>query len=688
MTRLLNLLCITVLSLSLKAQTEPIKVLANVKKDKIQIRWAPTSYEFWQMGNKYGYKVEKFIVVSGNAFDPNSYQKPIVLIENSKPLPANMWAETIKKEPNAQIVQSMLYEAPNLPPKSPSEDLKGFLNYTKIQNNRFGFALFACDMSTTIAKAHGLYIEDTKIKEGEKYAYRITLKEKSSKKDTAFTASILVGLEDYFELPKPRDVQVETREKTALLSWNVEYDKGLYTGYFIEKSSDGKKFERVNNAPYVQMKTEKNIETKRFYYEDSILDSKLTYQYRILGMTPFGELSPVSDIVKAKSKASLMVFVGIDTSGLTKNNHCFMNWAMLGNDSLKVKGFNILRAKSNDGIYEKIGSANRDERKFIDDNPLRNNYYMIEAFGEDNMTSHSISTLVIPIDSTPPAIPFGLKAKVEPTGIVYLTWEPNTEEDIFGYRVYRVNNPKEEPVEVTKVLLNANLFIDTLKLNILSKKVYYFVTSVDMNYNPSDFSDSLMVKRPDTIPPAPSQITEARLDKYKIHIKWQKSFSEDVEKYYLYRTNLSKEKKEFIDSFDFDETIFSYTDSLYEIGDKYRYETEVMDDSKNKSIAKSGIISTEIGIRRAIQTLKVKLDEEKKLVNITWKYEGKEKLESISIYRKKNKEPIQTLETIEPSMTSFEDKKIDLGNEYTYCIKANLEKDLETELSKKIMIKY
>lgn len=688
MIKISSILWIIILSLPLKGQREAIKVLANVKKDKIQIRWAPTSYEYWQMGNKYGYKVEKFIVVSGSTFDPNSYQKPIVLIENSQPLPVNMWAETIKKEPNAQIVQSMLYEAPNLPPKSPSEDLKGFLNYTKIQNNRFGFALFACDMSTTIAKAHGLYIEDNKIKEGEKYAYRITLKGKSGKKDTAYTASILVGLEDYFELPKPRDVQVETREKTALISWNVEYDKGLFTGYFIEKSSDGKKFDRINEAPYVQMKTEKNIETKRFYYEDSILDSKLTYQYRILGMTPFGELSPVSDIVKAKSKASLMVFVGIDTSGLTKNNHCFMNWTMLGKDSLKVKGFNILRAKSNDGIYEKIGSANREERRFIDENPLRNNYYMIEAFGEDNMTSHSISALVIPIDSTPPAIPFGLKAKVEPTGIVYLTWEPNTEEDIFGYRVYRVNNPKEEPVEVTKILLNANLFIDTLKLNILSKKVYYFVTSVDMNYNPSDYSDSLMVKRPDTIPPAPSQITEARLDKYKIHIKWQKSFSEDVEKYYLYRTNLSKEKKEFIDSFDFDETIFSYTDSLYDIGDKYRYIMEVIDDSKNKSIAQSGIISTEIGIRRAIQSLKVKLDEEKKLVSITWKYEGKEKLESIAIYRQKNKEPMQTLETIEPTITSFEDKKIDLGNEYKYCIKANLEKDLETELSKKITIKY
>lgn len=688
MNRFVNLIWITLFSLTAVAQQEPIRVLANVKKDKIQIRWAPTSYEFWQMGNKNGYKIEKFVLVSANSFDTAAYRKPIVLIESSRPLPVNMWAETVKKEPKAQIVQSMLYEAPNLPPKSPSQDLKGFLDYTKIQNNRFGFALFACDMSTIIAKAHGLYVEDTKVASGEKYAYRITLKGKSGNKDTAYTASILVGLEDYFELPKPKDIQIETREKTALISWNVEYDKGLFTGYFIEKSSDGKKFDRINESPYVQMKTEKNIETKRFYYEDSILDPKITYQYRVLGMTPFGELSPVSDIVKAKSKVALAVFVGIDTSGLTKNNQCFMNWYMAGRDSLKVREFNILRASSNDGIYEKIGTVGKEERTYIDKNPLRNNYYMIEAIGDDNMTSHSISSLVIPIDSTPPAIPVNLKAKVDPNGVVYLTWAPNTDEDIYGYRVYRVNNPKEEPIEVTNVLLNANLFIDTLKLNILSKKVYYFVTAVDMNYNPSDYSDSLMVKRPDTIPPAPANITETRLDKYRIHIKWQKSYSDDVEKYYLYRINLSNEKKEIIDSFDFDETIFSYTDSLYDIGNKYRYITEVMDDSKNRSVAQSGIVSTEIGIRRAIQSLKVKLEEEEKKVNITWKYEGKEKVESYAIYRQKNKEPMQTLQVLEPTEGTFEDKKIDLGNEYSYCIKANLEKDLETELSKKITIKY
>lgn len=688
MKRILIIILIAILYTTINAQTESIRVLANVKKDRIQIRWAPTSYDFWQIGNKNGYKVEKFIISSGNSFDTGSYQKPIVMIESSKPLPKNMWTETVKKEPKAQIVQSMLYEAPNLPPKSPSQDLKGFLNYTKVQNNRFGFALFACDMSTTIAKAHGLYIEDTKVKTGEKYAYRISLKAKHGKKDTIYTTSILVGLEDYFDLPKPKDIQVESGEKTALLSWNIEYDKGLYTGYFIEKSSDGKKFERINEAPYVQMKTEKNIETKRYYFEDSIIDAKTIYYYRIVGMTPFGELSPESDIVKVKSKSPLQVVIGIDTSGLTKDNKCFFNWYIAGSDTDKIKQYNILRTTSSGGIFEKIASVNKNERTYIDNNPLRNNYYIVEAQGEEDMSNHSVSVLVIPIDSTPPAIPEGLKAKVDQNGIVYLTWNPNLEEDIYGYRVYRVNDQKEEPVEVTKVLLNANLFIDTLKLDILSKKVYYFVTAVDINYNPSEYSDSIMVKRPDTIPPAPAQIIEARQDKYKIYVKWQKSYSVDVEKYFLYRMNLLNQKKELMDSFDFDETIFSYTDSLYDIGEKYKYITEVWDDSKNVSVAQSGIINTETGIRRAMKSLKIKLEAEEKKVKISWKYEGKEKVESFAIYRQKNKEPIQTLEVLEPSELSFEDSKILLGNEYSYCIKANLEKNLETELSKKITVKY
>lgn len=688
MKKFFLILSFIITSMTQAQVTEPIKVIANVKKDKIQIRWAPTSYEFWQLGNKNGYKVEKFLVINQGVFDAEVYKNPKTLIESSRPLPVNSWDEVIKKEPNAQIVKSMIYEAPILPPKSPSEDLKGFLNYTKIQNNRFGFALFACDMSTTIAQAHGLFLEDKQVKASEKYAYRISIKAKNGKKDSTYSASILVGLDDYFDLPKPRDIQIEAKEKTALISWNVEYDKGLYTGYFIERSEDAKNFKRVNESPYVQMKSDKSIETKRYYYEDSLNNSKLTYSYRIIGMTPFGENSPVSDVVKAKGKDALKVWVGIDTSGLTKNNSCFIRWSMLGIDSSILKGFRILRAKANEGIYERIGDVDKSAREFIDAKPMRNNYYIIEAYTDDERSSTSISSLVIPIDSIPPLIPKELKAKVEKNGVVYLTWEPNTDEDIYGYRVYRINNTKEEPVEYTKVLLNANLFIDTLDLGILSKQVYYLVTAVDMNYNPSNYSEPLLVKRPDTIPPAPAHVTDTRLNKYQVIVTWKKSYSDDVEKYYLYRSLAETQNKVLLDSFDKDEDIQSYIDSSYEIGSKYRYTMEVVDDSKNISSSMSGIISTEVGVRRPIRDLKVKLDEENKKVKINWKYEGKERVESFIIYRQKNKEGMQTLEAIESIKSEFEDTKIVLGNEYTYCIKANLDKDLETELSKKITIIY
>jgi uncharacterized protein len=679
---------ITILSLSVNAQLEPIRVLANIKKDKIQLRWGPTNYEYWTLGNKMGYKVEKFVISTNGVFDENSFKKPIVLIESSKPLPVDQWEEVIKKEPNAQIVKSLMYSAPVLPAVSPTKDVKAFLEYTKMQNNRFGFALFACDMSTVTAAAHGLYFEDTKVVAGEKYAYRISIKTKIGTKDTMFSTSILVGLEDYFELPKPRDVKIENRGTNAVIGWNVEYDKGLYTGYFIEKSSDGVNFVKVNESPYVQMKTEVNTESKRFYFEDSLQNPTLTYSYRVIGMTPFAEFSPASDIVKAKSKVELKVMIGIDTSGVTANNRCMMKWNVQGLEIAKLKEFNILRSKSDDGIYEKIGTVSKDTRTYTDPSPLRTNYYLIQAMGESGETSHSLSIMILPIDSTPPAIPSELKAIVEPNGTVILTWKPNTEEDIMGYRVYRSNGLNEVPVEFTKTLLDANLFIDTLKLNILSKNLYYRVTAVDMNFNPSDYSKTLLVKRPDTIKPAMANITQTKLDKYKVSLKWQKSYSMDVEKYFLYRMNIVDMKKELLDSFAVADSLFAYIDSTYDIGSKYRYCVDVQDDSRNISTALSGIVSTEIGIRRPIEIWKAKLDNEQRKVKLTWTYEGKEKVTSFVIYRQKNKEAMSALQSFGPTIFTYDDKLLELENEYTYCIKANLEKDLDTELSKKIKINY
>ena len=82
------------------------------------------------------------------------------------------------------------------------------------------------------------------------------------------------------------------------------------------------------------------------------------------------------------------------------------------------------------------------------------------------------------VDTTPPAIPTGLAATAG-TGSVTLTWSPNAESDLAGYRVYR--NGAASPLNST--LLTGASYADSALTNGITYS--YAVTAVDTSGNES-----------------------------------------------------------------------------------------------------------------------------------------------------------------------------------------------------------
>jgi hypothetical protein len=64
---------------------------------------------------------------------------------------------------------------------------------------------------------------------------------------------------------------------------------------------------------------------------------------------------------------------------------------------------------------------------------------------------------------------------VDSTGRVVLHGEPNTEKDLYGYRVYRANFLSEEFSQVTVGPVPDTVFTDTINVRTLTRSVYYKV---------------------------------------------------------------------------------------------------------------------------------------------------------------------------------------------------------------------
>jgi hypothetical protein len=91
-------------------------------------------------------------------------------------------------------------------------------------------------------------------------------------------------------------------------------------------------------------------------------------------------------------------------------------------------------------------------------------------------------------DTTPPASPSNLNVTSPGTsGNLVITWDPNTESDLAGYRIYRSNTSGSGYIEVGTVSKLVTSFTDTGLED--GKTYYYVITALDSSGNESPYSD-------------------------------------------------------------------------------------------------------------------------------------------------------------------------------------------------------
>lgn len=645
-----------------KKQSE-IQVIARVQKDKILLRWAPGDALAWKKGNAYGYQLERYTVTRNNI--TLTTPEKVILGKALKPEPIENWEKLIEDNDNAAIVAQAIYGEDFA--VAGTDKLQNIINLSEESEQRFTFALFAADKDFEIAKKAGLGFEDKTVQKNEKYAYRVV--SNVPEKELAIQyGGVFTGLSEYEQLPKPMDFTAHFTENSAMLSWNFKILAHAYGSYYVERSLDKKNFERITQKPYTSMNQE-NENNNRIFYVDSIANNQ-SYSYRIQGISTFGELGPYSEVVSGKGKAVLQYVPHLTVKDFKDDKTVTLTWEFDEQGNNEINGFELNRSDADDDKYIPVIKYISPKSRTVTYNKLAStNYFTITAIGKQGSNRTSFPMLVQPVDSIPPSKPENLKGVIDSLGIVKLTWNPNKEKDLMGYRIYKASNPNEEFSQLTVSPIEPNKYKDSVVVKSLNSKAYYKIVAIDTHYNMSPFSEVLIVKKPDVIPPTSPVFTNYEIKDGVVSLKWVNSQSEDVANHYLYRRE--NDKPVLIVNFDKKNTIETYQDKTVVEGVTYHYSIFAKDDSglTSNPSPEIAVFVPKSSVMPAVKGFYAQANPTAKAIELSWEYNEKD-VESFEIYKATANEPLQLMQVVTPKAKKLSDPNITINTDYKYAIRA------------------
>jgi fibronectin type 3 domain-containing protein len=659
---------------------DAIAVIVRPSADSITLRWAPVSLFHWVTANRYGYHVERFTLVrNGKVLRP--VERKALTSAPLKPLPEAGWEKFVNNKYGMVAAQALYGETFEL--NIAESDVTQIVNKAKENEQRFSIALFCADMSPAVANAQGLYWSDKQIEKNVKYLYRISV---ITPTDT-LRGSVFIDPSQKYQLPGVTDVTGETAGNVVTLRWNQLEYASFYTTYSIERSEDGKTFTDITDIAGVTL-SKKGAESKYQYAVDTLASLGKDYSYRIRGLTPFGEFGPISNVVKVKGNKVVESSVFITTALSSDNKSIDLEWEFPEADNDALAGFEVTRSAKSSGPYKTI---HKDilppaARVFKDTSPEQSNYYKLKAKTLDGTEIISMPFLALLVDSVPPVMPIGLKGKVDDFGNVRISWKPNPDLDIFGYRIYRAYYESEEFSLKTGEPLKDTVFTDKVELKSLNEKIHYRVMAIDRNQNHSTLSAILSLSLPDKVPPMPAVWLPVKSTKEGVVLRWTPSGSQDVVKYEVYRKGEQGQWIRLITKVAGTDTLYTYTDQNLQNSAVQYYTVVAVDEAGLES--PPGPVMTGFRLTGPKPPVKVStpaVDRVNKKIALNWSYE-EQHVTSYRVYKKINDEALMLYRTVKEK--NFTDSGMVPGTKYSYQVMAVFENGALSDMGKVIQLDF
>lgn len=669
-------------------ETASVQVIARSLPTKILLRWAVDQPLEWKKANEYGFFVERATISrNGEAVVPIETQMltPYPL----KPKPLMEWEILANQDQNVAVLAQALF-GNSFETTTPNTGTIGKITAVNDEvEQRFTFGLLAAEQNFEGALLAGWGLEDATILPSEKYVYKVRVALPIESSFTIKDGSVFAGSELYEDLPIPIGLAAAFKDSNVLLSWNFNLLSDLYTSYIVECSEDGNSYQQQNKRPIFSASQDKENEEVSMFYTDSIPNDKKFY-YRIKGKTAFGETGPATNPLQGKSIKALGFVPRISNKKIPDDNTAILKWDFKEEGNDLITGFELRRGNKVDGPFTTVQKDIAPHRRETTFKGLKRiNYFTIVAMGKNGIESPSFATIVQPVDSIPPTPPINLQGIADTTGIVKISWSPNIEEDLSGYRIFTANNPTEEFSEITNVDFKETTYTDTIPVKNLNTKIYYKVKAMDNRYNASEFSEIVTVDKPDIIPPSPPVLKQYLSKENEVFLEWIPSSSSDVVTHLVFRKNTNDvdalweeiaqvpmEKKQ------------EYADIEATKGNSYVYIILAKDKTGLEStpttpihIIAKGKIDEQI-----ITKFNGTVNRELRFINLSWKVKDQNVLQ-YRLYKATNKESLKLYKTLTGDAKSYNDTDLEINSNYIFGLQLVLQKGKVSPI-KKINIKY
>ncbi len=669
-----------------QGQDASIQVLSHATKDKIMLRWAADRPLAWKKGNESGYIVERY-TVSRNGAAVIPVESTTLTSTPLVPRPLVEWETLATSDDNAAVIAQALYGDDFDVDTMGSVD--NIFAVNKELEQRFTFALIAAEQNYEAAKLAGWAFEDNTAKPGEKYLYKIKVNLLENTSYPIKEGSIYASLDFYEALPIPLGFVSIFADGNALLNWNFNLLQKTYSSYILEKSTDGKTFQKVNGQPIFNAQDSKDGEQVSLFYSDSIPNNK-TFYYRVKGMTPFGEVGPPSQVESGMGLASLDYTPHILRKTITDGDNVEVEWEFPEEGNTEINGFQLRRANRPEGPYKTVKENIAPlARKTRYTGLGRINYFTVVAMGKNGTEKPSFPTIVQPLDSLPPNPPKELSGQIDTTGVVRLSWKKGEELDLAGYRIFRSNNPAAEFSQITLSVVKANEYLDTVPMANLNKKVYYKLIAEDQRYNTSDFSEPLVLEKPDLIPPSPPVIKNYEASEKGTVVNWVNSSSDDVIAHVLYRKNLAFEEEGWEQLVRIEiEDPTTYVDTDVSPGRPYAYTLVALDATglESKPTAQIVVNTPKRLYAELVSKFNGVVDRETRRIRLSWKTD-EENVSEFLLYRAEEGTSLALYKTIAGDKRSFVDTDLVVSTKYRYALQL-VKKDGTQSQFKEIKLTY